>query len=115
MMINYDGRVFASIENSAGGDVGSETRFYYRQSGKAVWAEYDGGSVVRGQLIAIADDIGNLDVRYHHINDQGELMTGRCTSTPELLADGRIRLYEKWQWTSGDKSRGESVIEEVIE
>jgi len=40
-------------------------------------------------------------------------MTGICTSTPEILPDGKIRLHEKWRWTSGDLSEGESVIEEV--
>lgn len=40
-------------------------------------------------------------------------MTGRCLSTPEYLPDGRIQLYEKWQWTSGDQSAGESIVEEV--
>ena len=52
-------------------------------------------------------------MRYHHVNAAGELMTGVCRSTPELLPDGRVRLHERWQWTSGDGSSGESVIEEV--
>jgi hypothetical protein len=46
------------------------------------------------------------------VNIQGELMTGICRSTPEILPDGRIRLHESWQWTSGDESRGFSVVEE---
>ncbi len=32
---------------------------------------------------------------------------------PEVLPDGRLRLREVWQWTSGDLSQGESVVEEV--
>jgi hypothetical protein len=32
---------------------------------------------------------------------------------PEVLPDGKIRLRENWQWTSGDFSEGESVIEEI--
>jgi len=40
-------------------------------------------------------------------------MTGICRSTPQTLADGRIRLHEKWQWTCGDLSLGESVVEEI--
>jgi hypothetical protein len=44
---------------------------------------------------------------------RGEFMAGECHSTPEVLPDGRIRLHERWQWTTGDRSRGESVIEEV--
>ena len=37
----------------------------------------------------------------------------RFVNIGELLPDGRIRLHEKWQWTSGDLSSGESVIEEI--
>ena len=50
---------------------------------------------------------------YHQINIEGQIMTGLCKSTPEILPDGRIRLYEDWRWTSGDKSKGKSVLEEV--
>lgn len=112
-MINYDNRRFISVQNSASGEVGAETVFYYHQDGDVVWAEYSGGEIVRGSLIAKCDQAGNLDMRYQHLNRQGGLMTGKCLSTPEILPDGRIRLYEKWQWTSGDRSEGESVIEEI--
>ncbi|MCH5689438.1 hypothetical protein LWM68_37470 [Niabella sp. W65] len=47
------------------------------------------------------------------MNDKGELMTGTCSSVPEILPDGKIRLHETWQWTSGDQSAGTSIIEEV--
>lgn len=47
------------------------------------------------------------------MNSDGDLRTGICRSTPVLLEDGRMRLLEKWRWTSGDRSEGESVVEEV--
>lgn len=112
MDFNYDSKKFRSIENSASGEVGSETVFHYHQNGDLVWAEYGGGDIVYGTLIAKCNADGKLDIRYQHLNRSGELMTGECNSTPEILADGRIRLHEKWQWTSGDLSGGESVIEE---
>jgi hypothetical protein len=112
-MIDYNNRRFRSVENSSSGEVTSETIFHYHREGEIVWAEYSGGEIVRGQLIAKCDSDGNLDMRYQHINKQGELMTGKCRSTPEILPDGRFRLHEKWQWTSGDLTSGESIIEEV--
>jgi hypothetical protein len=112
MKISYDGRKFRSVHNSATGEVGADTVFQYGQNGRLVWAEYSGGEIVFGTLIAKADENGDLDGRYQHLNRKGELMTGTCRSTPELLPDGRIRLHEKWQWTSGDLSSGASVIEE---
>ena len=113
MKINYDNKKFASVENSETGEISGETVFYYHQKDNLIWAEYSGGEIVFGNLIAKADEDGNLEMSYHHLNKSGEIMTGKCASTPELLADGRIRLYEKWRWTSGDFSEGESIIEEI--
>lgn len=111
--INYDGKVFKSVGNSETGEVGAETIFKYHQSDDLVWAEYNGGVIVFGNLLALVDENGILDIRYQHLNRQGKLMTGVCRSTPEILPDSRIRLFEKWQWTCGDFSEGESVIEET--
>ena len=110
---NYDGRHFRTVANTANGDVGSETVFEYHQEGDAVWATYRGGGVTLGTLVATVADDGRLDMRYAHVNDAGALMTGVCTSTPEVLPDGRLRLHEAWQWTSGDTSSGTSMLEEL--
>lgn len=74
-------------------------------------SEYSVGQIVKGHLIGLVDADGNIEMRYHQINTKGELMTGICKS--KLLANGKIRLHETWQWSSGDLSKGESVIEEV--
>lgn len=113
MNISYDGRTFKPVSSSETGEVGDETLFHYHQTGDVVWAEYSGGEIRFGTLIAKVLDGGSLDMRYHHINVRGELMTGICRTTPELLPDGRLRLHEKWQWTSSDLSSGESIIEEI--
>jgi hypothetical protein len=111
--INYDNKTFASIQNSETGEVGAETVFHYHQKDNLIWAEYWGGSIVFGNLIGKIADNETLEIRYQHLNQNGELMTGRCFSTPETLSDGRIRLREKWRWTSGDFSEGESIVEET--
>ena len=111
--IAYDGRRFRSVENSETGEVGPETVFVYSQDGDVVSATYRGGDVRFGTLIATVDGEGNLDARYGHVNASGELMTGECRTTPEVLPDGRLRLHEEWRWTSGDRSSGRSVVEEI--
>ncbi len=111
--INYHDRFLISMSNSVSGEVGADTVFHYRQHGAVVWATYEGGQIQFGTLVATVKDDGALDMRYQHVNQDGELMTGNCRSTPELLPDGRLRLHESWQWTSGDGSRGESIIEEI--
>lgn len=115
MSINYHQKTFKSISNTDNGEVGEQTLFHYQQQGNVLWAEYSGGAIVKGFLVAKIIENDALDMRYEHINTVGEIMTGLCLSTPEILSDGRIRLHEKWQWTSGDLSSGESIIEENIQ
>lgn len=113
MAIDYDGRRFRAVANTENGETTAETIFEYRQSGNVLSASYQGGPIIIGHLLGLVADDGALDFRYHQINDRGELQTGECRSTPELLPDGRIRLHETWQWTSGDRSSGTSIVEEI--
>ncbi|MCR8644445.1 n-acetylglutamate synthase [Paenibacillus sp. N1-5-1-14] len=111
--IHYDGKIFRIAQNTENGEVNQETIFKYRQEGNRVWAEYAGGGIVVGSLVAVVDDHGKLDMRYHHINEHNELMTGKCESTPELLPSGKLRLHEEWEWTCRDCSKGSSIVEEI--
>jgi hypothetical protein len=111
--MQYDKKIFSSVSNTDNGEVSAATTFWYHQEGDIVWAEYRGGSVVKGFLIAKVLTDGVLDMVYQHLNTDGEFRTGVCRSTPEILPDGRIRLHERWQWTNGDGSEGASVIEET--
>jgi len=112
--MNYDNKKFKAVSNTDNGETSEETIFQYQQEGNILTATYDGGQIISGHLIGLVSDKGEIDMRYHQVNSKGELMTGICSSSPEILADGRIRLHEKWRWTSGDQSSGESIIEEVI-
>ncbi len=113
MRIDYNNRYFVPKSNTPNGESDSATTFHYNQLNDVVWATYKGGPIVHGVAIAKADAEGNLDLSYSHVNRKGELMTGRCRTRPELLPDGRLRLHEKWEWTCGDRSKGESVVEEI--
>ena len=111
--INYNNRRFVSVQNSITGEVSGETIFHYHQKDNLVWAEYSGGEIVFGNLIAKIIEGDSLDMRYQHLNTKGELMTGKCVSKPEIILNGKIRLYEKWQWTCADYSEGESIVVEL--
>lgn len=80
MDIDYDGRIFRSLSNSPGGDLGGETLFRYRQRGGIVWATYEGCGVALGTLIARVLPDGGLDMRYQHVTADGGLKAGRCRS-----------------------------------
>lgn len=113
--VNYNGRVFRTLTNSENGEVSAETVFRYHQEGRMIWAEYEGGPIVRGSLIGTASDDGSLDFGYQHLNHGLELRTGLCHSVPEPIfgPGGKLRIREEWRWTNGDMSSGVSVIEEV--
>ncbi|MGB0431156.1 MAG: n-acetylglutamate synthase [Bacteroidia bacterium] len=111
-MINYNNKKFRPVKNSQNGETTEETVFLYKQKGDILTAEYQGGDIKKGLLIGLIDNNGGIDMRYQQVNSKGELMTGVCLSKPELMPNGKIRLHEKWQWTSGNQSRGESILEE---
>jgi len=111
--ISYEGRRFSPVANTKNGESAGDTVFRYHQDGSTVWAEYSGGAIEKGFIVGTAHPGGELDFAYEHINDESVVRTGRCHSIPEILSDGRIRLHEKWTWTSGDCSSGESTLDEI--
>ncbi|MGX1930178.1 n-acetylglutamate synthase [Flagellimonas sp. 2504JD4-2] len=111
--MNYHNKQFKVVESSANADATEETLFTYEHSGNIVTSEYKGGNIAKGHLIGLVDKNGSIDMRYHQVNIKGELMTGICHSTPKLTENGKIRLFERWQWTSGDRSSGTSILEEL--
>ena len=113
MQINYHNKTFRPVQNSENGETTDETIFEYRQEGQILTSEYSGGRIIKGHLIGLVDEKGNIEMRYHQVNDKGELMTGVCFSKPEVLSNGKIRLHESWEWTSGDRSKGKSILEEI--
>ncbi len=110
----YDNHVFRPAPDSvsAEGGVSAATTFVYHQEGPLVWAEYSGGEILKGFLVGTCDERGELEFVYEQINRALAVRTGSCRSAPEVLADGRIRLHEKWKWSDSGET-GESVLEEV--
>lgn len=111
--MNYNNKRFRPFQNTENGETSEDTIFEYKQDGQILTSKYRGGQIVEGHLIGLVDQNGTIEMRYHQVNNKGELMTGICHSTPEIMQNGKIRLHEDWQWTSGDKSRGKSILEEM--
>lgn len=112
-LVHYHNKIFRTISNSDTGETSPETLFHYRQEGNLLYASYAGGKVRYGHLLGLVDEQGNIDMRYHQVNNEGEIMTGICHAKPEIMTNGKIRLHESWQWTSGDHSKGTSIVEEL--
>lgn len=112
VMLTYHNKLFRPVSQSENSETSEKTVFHYHQEGNVLSAEYSGGKVKKGHLIGLVEPDGTIQMCYHQVNDQDELMTGICTSVPEILPDGKIRLHETWQWTSGDHSSGTSTLDE---
>ena len=107
---SLDGRNFIAVQNSDSGEVSEQTVFSYHQKDNSIWAEYLGGSIVKGFLIGTMDGNHCLSFSYQHLNINGELKSGSCHSRP-CEENGKLRFYEEWQWASGEA--GTSIIEEL--
>ena len=103
---SYDGRVFGPPRPTPGSVVG-----HYHQQDELVWADFAGGPVRTGRLVGVRDRAGVIEAAYCQIMTDGEVVAGRCLSTPTVLGDGRVRLTE--QWRRADGSAGVSVIQEL--
>ncbi|HOA86078.1 MAG: hypothetical protein GX871_05675 [Microbacteriaceae bacterium] len=109
--VSLEGRVFGGVSNASTGQVGSATRFRYHEDGAVIWAEYDGGEIVRGYLVGTRDG-ARLSFRYVHLATGGATASGVCESTIRVLDDGRVRFEESWAWESRPET-GTSVVEEL--
>jgi hypothetical protein len=107
-VINYDGRRFRAL-----GATGEAAVAVYRQSGDLVWGEFAGGEVRRGSLRGRSTAAGELEFAYTTVLISGEVISGRCLSSPRLLDDARILLHEKWERYGEHAATGESEIEEI--
>ncbi len=111
--MNYHNKTFRPVQTTSNSETTEDTIFEYKQEGNILTAEYSGGQILKGHLIGLVDELGNIEMRYHQINTKGKLMTGKCWSKPEVLPNGKLRLHQTWEWTSGDKSKGSSILEEM--
>ena len=106
-MFSYDGRRFRP-EDAA------EPVVTYRQDGDLLWAEIPAGSGVRrGSLAGRCASDGSLDFAYCMVLDDGEVVSGRCHSTPMRRRGGGIRIKEEWERYGPNAARGVSYLEEV--
>ena len=114
--LNFHDRRFRGVENYDDGDLTAEVVFHYTQDGSVVKGTISGGRVIEGSLLAEVLADGRLDMIWRYSNVDGVTCYGTCTSTPEILPDGRYRLHEEWVITGGPSKgeQGKSCIEEIL-
>jgi hypothetical protein len=108
--IDYEGRRFVRPEDRSDPQAPVAT---YHQRGDLVWAEFSGGEVRRGALNGTCAEDGSIEFTYSMVLAAGEVVAGRSISVPHVLADGRIRLHERWERYGAHAASGTSYLEEV--
>lgn len=110
--INFHNKKFALIDNSQTGEVSLETTFEYQQEGELVTAEYFGGSIKYGKILAYLKE-NKLDMLYQCITTDNELKAGKAIAKVELTQNGKIKLSLDWEWINGDLTKGKSEYIEI--
>lgn len=108
---NFNNKTFSLIENSENGKVNSETVFKYKQEGNLVTADYYGGTIKYGKIIANLSN-NKLNMLYQCITTENELKAGKAIAQISLTNTNKIKLTLNWEWL-GEKN--ESGISEYIE
>lgn len=108
---NFNNKTFSLIENSENGKVNSETIFKYKQEGNLVTADYYGGNIKYGKIIANLNN-NKLDMLYQCITTENELKAGKAIADISLTKDNKIKLKLHWQWLNNKNEKG---VSEYIE
>lgn len=104
---DFHNKTFFLIKNSEDGKVDSDTKFEYQQKGDLVTADYYGGTIVYGKIIAKL--AGNqLDMLYQCLTSDGELKAGKAIANISVTKQGKIKLELKWKWIGGKEGSGVS-------
>ena len=109
--ISYGGRRFRPVGDEPTADGAATSVGDYHQDGDLVWAEFSGSAVRAGRLVGTCRPDGVIDAVYCMVTADGRAIAGGCVSTPTVLADGRVRLVERWRRLDGEN--GVSEIEEI--
>ncbi len=113
-MDNYDfnNKKFALIENSESGQVNSETIFEYSQDNNLITANYYGGTIKYGKIIA--DMKGDeLNMLYQCLTTYNILKAGKAIAKISKTDTGKIKLSLNWEWLTNGNEKGKSEYIEI--
>ncbi len=109
---NFDNKKFALIQNSDSGQVNSETVFEYKQQDNLVTADYYGGTIKYGKIIAeLKND--ELNMLYQCLTTDNQLKAGKAFAKVSLLDTGKIKLSLNWEWLTNGSEKGNSEYIEI--
>ncbi len=104
---DFNNKTFLLVQNTDNGQVNSETIFKYKQDGNLVTADYFGGSVKYGKIIADLQG-DKLNMLYQCMTTENELKAGKAIADITLTDQGKIKLTLNWQWLTNENEKGQS-------
>ena len=110
-MYNFNNKKFQLLENSENGETSPETTFYYKQDKNIVTADYRGGTILYGKIIAILED-DLLNMLYQCITTNEDLKAGKAVAKINN-SNGKLKLSLDWEWLDGSESKGQSEYIEI--
>lgn len=104
---DLNNKKFVLIQNSEKGEVNSETIFEYQQDGNLVTADYSGGTIRYGKIIAeIKGD--KLNMLYQCLTTDNQLKAGKAMAIISLTQEGKMKLMLDWEWLTNGNDKGKS-------
>ena len=105
---------FVATENEHGVS-GADTVFHYWMDGSVITGTYHGGRIREGSLLGRAVDGDRIELLYHCLTTEQELLAGWSRGVVSADATGRLRLTFEWAWLTGDRGGGESSYVELVD
>lgn len=110
---NFDNKRFGLIQNSESGQVNTETVFEYKQQDNLVTADYFGGTIKYGKIIADLQD-DELNMLYQCLTTDNQLKAGKAIAKISLTEEGKIKLSLNWEWLTNGHEKGVSEYIEIL-
>ena len=92
---------------------GADTVFHYWMDGPTISGTYQGGRIRDGHLIGRATGAETIELLYHCVTTDGELLAGWSRGRVGTDATGRTTLAFEWGWLSGAEGGCESQYVEL--
>jgi N-acetylglutamate synthase-like GNAT family acetyltransferase len=111
--LSFNNKVFVLVGNSSNGTVTTDTFFHYRQKGNIVTADYFGGTILEGKIIAKLEN-NILNMLYQCVTTDNEIKAGKAIAKIRVNEDNLIELGLDWEWmNTANPSKGQSKYIEL--
>ena len=106
------GKSFKAVENDSG--ISSPaTIFTYKQQGRLITGEYQGGEIEFGNIVGEFIPPQTIKVLFQCKTKDKALLSGKSVGVIKKTSSGKLAISFQWQWVSGSEGAGNSYHEEV--